>query len=234
MTQKSTLGQLNRQIVACERCLRLRKHCRKVAQQKRASYRDQTYHGKPVANFIPTCDPHHARLLVVGLAPGAHGANRTGRMFTGDRSGDFLFRAMHEAGFCNQPTATDLRDGLELHDAAITAAGHCAPPGNKPTSEELANCAPFFDQTFDLLTRLRVVVCLGKIAMDATLKLYKRHGWIDKLSPYKFAHAAEHPIHNAPLILCSYHPSQQNTFTGRLTPDMLAAVFHRARQAIES
>ena len=233
-----TLPQLNARIERCAKCPRLVAHCRRVAKEKRAAYRDHDYHGKPVPNFG---DPK-ARLLIVGLAPGAHGANRTGRMFTGDRSGDFLFRALYETGFANQPESVATNDGLRLADALITAAGHCAPPGNKPTPVELANCAPFLDATIDLLPRLSVVVCLGKLAMDAALLAYERRAWIAKRTPYRFAHGAAfkfEPVATAgiraappPTMLCSYHPSQQNTFTGRLTRQMLRDVFVLARQML--
>jgi len=222
---------LNRRIVACTRCPRLRGHCENMATVKRAAFRDEVYHGLPVPNFGSGAA---ARLLVVGLAPAAHGANRTGRMFTGDRSGDFLYRAMHEVGFANQPTGTHEGDGLKLIDTVITAAGHCAPPDNKPLPEELAACAPFLDETFDMLRRLRVVVCLGRIALDAMLRLYQRRGWITKLAGHAFGHGVEHRIEEVngrtpPVLLCSFHPSQQNTFTGRLTPAMLRDVFERAK-----
>jgi uracil-DNA glycosylase family 4 len=225
------MDELNRRIVACETCPRLRAHCLNMAEVKRASFRDQTYFARPLPNFG---DPE-ARLLVIGLAPAAHGGNRTGRMFTGDRSGDFLYAAMYAAGFANQPTAIHAGDGLELRDVMITAACHCAPPDNKPTPEEIGNCAPFLDETFALLPRLGVVLCLGKIGYDAVLRYYRRRGWIDRLSPYAFGHGAEHPIpgaHGAPVVLCSYHPSQQNTFTGKLTAPMMRAVFERARAII--
>jgi uracil-DNA glycosylase family 4 len=228
MPQSKRYRLLNNRITACGLCPRLRAHCLKVAQEKRASFRDQTYFGLPIPNFG---DPE-ARVLVVGLAPAAHGANRTGRMFTGDRSGDWLYRAMHQAGFANQPTATHDGDGLALNDVVITAAGHCAPPANKPTTEELANCAPFLDETFDLLNDLRVVVCLGRIGFDAVLKLYQRRGWIDKRSHYRFAHGARHDIPDTPAVVCSYHPSQQNTFTGRLTQEMLLSVFETAKEIV--
>lgn len=171
-----------------------------------------------------------ARLLIVGLAPGAHGANRTGRMFTGDRSGDFLFRVMHRAGLASQPTATAADDGLHLRDAMITAAAHCAPPANRPTADELARCAPFLDATFDLLPRLRVVLCLGGLALGSVAALYQRRGWILKRSELRFGHGSESHVEGAPAVLCAYHPSQQNTFTGRLTEPMLLAVFERARE----
>ncbi len=219
---------INGDIVACECCPRLIEHCRATAVQKRAAYRDWTYHGGPVPNFGRS----DARLLVVGLAPGAHGANRTGRMFTGDRSGDFLYRAMYQAGFANQAASEHADDGLELIDAVITAAAHCAPPDNKPTVQEMTNCSQWLEQTFDSMVRLRAIVALGRIACDSVLKMYKRRGWIDKLSRYPFSHGGEHQITGATPILCSYHPSQQNTFTGRLTEAMLLGVFKRAGKMI--
>lgn len=225
VTPTKAYKQLNDRIVACERCPRLRRHCRQIAIQKRASFRDQAYYGRPVPHFG---DPR-ARVLIVGLAPAAHGANRTGRMFTGDRSGDWLYRAMHQTGFANQANATCRGDGLQLSNALVTAAIHCAPPANKPTGQELARCACFLDQTFDLLEPLSVVIGLGRIAFEAVLKLYARRGWVTKRSDYRFAHGAQHEFPAAPPILCSYHPSQQNTFTGRLTESMLRGVFERAR-----
>jgi len=200
-----------------------------VARRKRAAFRDDAYHGKPVPNFG---DPG-AALLIVGLAPAAHGANRTGRMFTGDRSGDFLYRVMHEAGFANQDRATHRKDGLVLTDAMITAVAHCAPPQNKPTSQELANCRPFLDETFEMLSSLKVVLCLGRIAFDAVMKRYQEEGCIQKRSAFCFAHGAEHTVPTAATILCSYHPSQQNTFTGRLTHRMMLDVFEHARRILD-
>lgn len=229
MARKSPFELLNQRIIDCNRCPRLREHCENVAIEKRAAYRDETYFGKPVPNLGRA----GARLLIVGLAPGAHGANRTGRMFTGDRSGDFLFKVMHRAGFCNQPQCTDVDDGLEMIDAAITAAAHCAPPGNKPTTDELANCVEWFDKTFDVMKDIRVIVNLGKIAHDAVLKYYRRRGLIKKLADYRFGHGVEHQIPDAPPLICCFHPSQQNTFTGRLTEDMMFEIFDRARQLIE-
>lgn len=230
------LQRLNNQIRTCARCPRLRAYCAAVARQKRAAFRDQTYYGRPVPNFG---DPA-ARLLIVGLAPAAHGGNRTGRMFTGDRSGDWLYDALFTTGFCNQPTSTHLADGLQLHGAMITAALHCAPPANRPTTQELVNCQRFIDATFDLLTNLRAVVCLGRVAFDAVLKRYQRGGWITSRAPYRFAHGAEHrltpckPRTDHPVtVLCSYHPSQQNTFTGKLTREMFLKVFRRARGLAE-
>jgi len=226
--------RLNRRIVRCARCPRLIEHCRRVAQQKRASYRAWTYWGRPVPNFG---DPR-ARVLIVGLAPAAHGANRTGRMFTGDRSGDFLYTALHEAGFANQPQATSADDGLALTDCLITAAAHCAPPANKPTRQELDNCSQWLDETFDLLgRRLRVVVCLGRIGHDEVLRLLKRHGAVRALADHPFDHGAAHgPFalrHSSFELLDTYHPSQQNTFTGRLTPAMLADVFRAAAERLQ-
>ena len=228
------LDQLNDRIIQCAACPRLRAHCEKTAQQRTARFRDWDYWGKPVPNLLPA-GRATPRLLVVGLAPAAHGANRTGRMFTGDRSGDFLFRAMHEAGFANQPDATDADDGLKLRDAAVTAAAHCAPPANKPTPEELANCRPHLDATFDALPRLGAVVCLGQLAHQAVLRLYKDRGLVRRFSDHPFAHGAVHTFEGhardgalpAPIV-DSYHPSQQNTFTGRLTAPMLRAVFEQA------
>jgi uracil-DNA glycosylase family 4 len=193
---------------------------------KRASFREETYFARPVPNFG---DPL-ARLLVVGLAPAAHGANRTGRLFTGDRSGDLLFRVMHRAGFVNRPAAVRAGDGLRLTDALLTAACHCAPPDNAPAPQELRNCAPFLEETLDAASRVRVVVALGKTAFDSVLRIYRRRGWVERASRFSFAHGAEVEVPGAPLLLASYHPSQQNTFTGRLTEPMLLGVFERARE----
>lgn len=220
-------SKLNRRIVQCDRCMRLREHCARVAKEKRAAYADWNYWGKPVPNFG---DPA-ARLLIVGLAPGAHGANRTGRMFTGDRSGDFLFNALHEAGFANQPAATDRDDGLVLRDAAITAAAHCAPPDNRPTTQELANCRPHLIDTLTVMPQVRVIVALGGIGFDATLRAWREMG-VDVPRPKpRFAHGAAHEIAGVTLIGC-YHPSQQNTFTGRLTLSMLVDIFTDAKRRL--
>jgi len=200
-----------------------------MAQLKRRAYRDQTYWGLPVPSFG---DPN-ARVLVLGLAPGAHGSNRTGRMFTGDRSGDILYKVLHQTGFASQPTSLSRLDGLTLHDLYITAAAHCAPPGNKPTPEELRNCRPWLERELELLPNLRVVVALGKIAFDVYLDLLKSRGVIASRAPFVFGHDRQYsPAPGQPLLIGSYHPSQQNTSTGRLNEEMLANVFHRARKSL--
>ncbi len=194
---------------------------------KRKAYRNCDYWGKPVPSFG---DPA-ARLLILGLAPGAHGANRTGRMFTGDRSGEFLYRSLHRAGFASQPDSRASNDGLRLCDAWITAAAHCAPPDNKPAPQELRNCRPFFARERELLTNLRLIVALGKIAADTDLAELRDSGTITRLSLYPFGHGALYRDLK-PALLCSYHPSQQNTSTGRLTQEMLDAIFAKARRML--
>jgi uracil-DNA glycosylase len=218
--------RLNREIVACEACPRLRSYCRQVATEKRKAFQDWTYWGRPVPNFG---DPQ-ARLVIVGLAPAAHGANRTGRMFTGDRSGDWLYRALHKAGFANQPQATDREDGLRLIDCAIAATCHCAPPDNKPTIEEIANCRTWLEQTIDQLP-VRVIVALGQIGWQAALVQARRLGWHAGKLP-KFGHGVQAPLAAGRTLLGSYHPSQQNTFTGKLTEPMFDAVFAVAKQLL--
>ena len=231
MPPRPTLTSLNNRITRCNRCPRLRAHCKAVAKNKTARYRNDTYWGKPVPNLLPdTKDPHTIKLLIVGLAPGAHGANRTGRMFTGDRSGDFLYRAMYDQGLCNQPESTHTGDGLTLYHTAIASAAHCAPPDNKPTTQELKQCEGFLDQTFDLLPGLTAVLSLGQIAHKSVLKRYQRLGYLDRLNRFPFAHGAVFPFDDAPTLLCCYHPSQQNTFTGRLTQRMLGEVLGKARE----
>jgi uracil-DNA glycosylase family 4 len=222
------LTSLHREIVACTRCARLRAHCADVAALKRAAYRDETYWGRPLPGFG---DPE-ARLLVVGLAPGAHGANRTGRMFTGDRSGLFLMTAMHAAGFASLPISESRRDGLALRDAWITAAVRCAPPDNKPTPQEFDACLPFLEAEWAALPRVRVVVALGKLAWDSTWRVLAGRGQGLRPRP-PFGHGASvQAPQGGPLVLGAFHPSQQNTFTGRLTPEMLARVFRDARAAV--
>ena len=221
---------LHNQIIACRRCPRLCEYTAKVSQTKRRAYIDWDYWGRPVPSFG---DPA-ARLLILGLAPGAHGSNRTGRMFTGDRSGDILYKVLHKTGFASQPGSSSRTDGLSLRDAYITAAAHCAPPGNKPLPEELRNCRPFLERELELLTNVRVVVALGKIAFDTYLDILKKRGVIASRSAYVFGHDREFRIAaDVPRVIASYHPSQQNTSTGKLTEKMLADVFRRARKICE-
>ncbi len=221
------LAVLMREVIACERCPRLRKYCREIAETKRRAYLEWEYWGKPVPSFG---DPK-ARVLIVGLAPGAHGANRTGRIFTGDRSGDFLYRALYQTGFASQPESRSREDGLKLSGAYITGSAHCAPPDNKPTPEELARCRPYLERELDLLKEVRVVVALGHVAFDGYLRILRERGKIGSIAAFAFAHGAEHRTGpEEPVLLASYHPSQQNTSTGKLTAEMLRAVFERARE----
>lgn len=223
----SALRLLMQEVTACQLCPRLRRHCSEIATVKRRAYLDWEYWGKPVPSFG---DPR-ARLLILGLAPGAHGANRTGRMFTGDRSGDFLYRALHQTGFASQPESRSREDGLKLDGAYITAPAHCAPPDNKPTVAELANCRPYLERELDLLKEVRVVVALGRIAFDTYLRILRDRGEIASPALFRFAHGAEHHTGpRKPILLACYHPSQQNTSTGKLTAEMLRRVFERARQ----
>ena len=212
--------ELRSDIVECHACPRLVSWREQVAVEKRAAYRDEVYWGRPIPGFG---DPA-AAVVVLGLAPAAHGANRTGRVFTGDRSGDWLFRAMHRAGLANQETSRDVNDGLRLTNAWVTAAVRCAPPLNKPDTSERDACRPFLQREFSLLRRARVVVCLGGFAYEAACSEFAV-----KPRP-KFGHLVEAPTPSGLMLLCSYHPSQQNTFTGRLTEAMLDAVFTRAVQ----
>ena len=201
-----------------------------VAREKRRAYRDETYWGRPVPGFG---DPR-ARLVIVGLAPGAHGANRTGRMFTGDSSGDWLYEALHRAGFASHAESVSRHDGLELTDCYITAAARCAPPDNKPTPAELAACRPYLAAELALLTRTRVVLALGRIGHDAWLRA---SGWSDRLPARerpRFAHGAEDRLADGTVLLASFHPSRQNTQTGRLTRDMWRSVFARARTLVNA
>jgi uracil-DNA glycosylase family 4 len=207
----------------------LREYCAAVALEKRRAYRDQSYWGRPVPGYG---DPR-ARLVIVGLAPGAHGSNRTGRMFTGDSSGDWLYDALHRAGFASQPLSTSRDDGQVLSDCYITAAGRCAPPDNKPLPEELVRCRPYLAAELRLFTRTRVVLVLGRIAHEAWLKA---SGWWDRLPARArpmFAHAAETALDDGTVLLASFHPSRQNTQTRRLTRAMWQQVFTRARSLVE-
>lgn len=218
---------LTREVIECERCPRLRKYCRQVAEVKRRAYRDWDYWGRPVPGFG---DPR-ARLLVIGLAPAAHGGNRTGRIFTGDRSGDFLYRALYETGFASQPESRSRDDGMNLSGAYITAAVRCAPPDNKPAPDEFRNCRPYLERELDLLRSLRVVVALGRIAFDTYLIILRNRGVIRSRAAFTFGHDREHRIAlGMPVLLSCYHPSQQNTQTGKLTAAMLRQVFERARE----
>ncbi len=218
MPAVDSLVQLRNDVCDCRLCPRLVEWRERVAIEKRASYRDETYWGRGVPGFG---DPK-AKVLVLGLAPAAHGANRTGRVFTGDRSGDWLYRAMHRAGFANQPTSVHARDGLKLKGAWVAAAVKCAPPDNKPLPEERDACRPFLQREMALLTKVKVVVCLGGFAYEAACSEFG-------VRPRpKFGHGAQAQTPSGLTLLCSYHPSQQNTFTGRLTEPMLDAVFARA------
>ena len=218
---------LHAEIVSCRKCERLRLYCADVAREKRRAYREWEYWGQPVPSFG---DPQ-ARLLILGLAPAAHGANRTGRMFTGDRSGDYLFRALHASGFASQPGSAARGDGLNLTDAYITASAHCAPPDNKPLPEELRACRVYLERELEILKRVQVVVVLGKLAFDIYLSVLRDRGAIKSRSAFLFGHDVAHPL--SPLLISSYHPSQQNTSTGRLTDQMLLDVFLRARRALD-
>jgi uracil-DNA glycosylase len=213
-------------IVTCQRCDRLRTYCQRVAREKKKAHRDDVYWGRPVPGFG---DPD-ARVLVIGLAPAAHGANRTGRVFTGDGgggSGDFLMTAMHAAGFANMPTSQRVDDGLQLHDAYIAAAVRCAPPDNKPTPGEVAACHPHLVAEVSALPRIRVIVALGRIGFDAAWRLLAGGGVRVKPRP-RFGHNLVYRPADGPAVVASYHPSRQNTNTGKLTPPMMAAVFQTA------
>lgn len=224
-TGATELTSLNARITACEKCSRLREHCTHVAEVKRRAYLDFDYWGRPVPSFG---DPD-AAVLIVGLAPGAHGSNRTGRPFTGDGSGNFLYPVLYKTGFASHPESTDRNDGMRLRDLWITAVVRCAPPGNKPQPDEIANCAPYLDEEVAALLRLRVVVCLGKIAFDGFTRHLVRTGRIASASELRFAHAAEYALPNGLTLLASYHPSLQNTNTGKLTEAMFLKIFRRAQ-----
>ena len=220
----SWLTVLNHEVIACTRCPRLVAYRQQVAREKRRAYRDWDYWGKPVPGFG---DPD-ARVLIMGLAPGAHGSNRTGRPFTGDASGSFMYPVLHEAGFANQPTAIDRNDGLQLTDLYITAAVRCAPPDNKPLPQELAECSVFLDREIAGLAKVKVVVALGKIGFDAYLNSLKRRGLLPSRKPYLFKHGAHYEMPDGKVLLASYHPSNQNTATGKLTRGMFLKIFKQA------
>ena len=218
------LAQIASEVTACRRCPRLVAWRERVAREKKRAYRDHEYWGRGVPGFG---DPQ-ARVFILGLAPGAHGSNRTGRPFTGDSSGNFLYPVLHRTGFASQPNGTHQGDGLVLSDAWITAAVRCAPPKNKPSPREIANCSPYLDREIACLTRVRVVVALGRIGFDAYLSHLVRLGVIERKSGYAFGHGAEHAIPDGRTLLASYHPSNQNTNTGKLTERMFTAIFERA------
>jgi len=227
-----SLALVHQRIVQCDRCPRLRDYCARIAREKRRAFRDETYWGRPVPGFG---DPH-ARLLIIGLAPAAHGANRTGRVFTGDGvggSGDFLMSALHRAGFANIPTSHAPDDGLRLRDAFIAAAVRCAPPDNKPTPEEIAACQPHLEAEIAALPNVRVVAALGRIAFEAYLRLLKQQGVAVTPRP-SFGHNLAHRLPHGITVIGCYHPSRQNTNTGKLTAPMMDEVFVRAKSTVNS
>jgi uracil-DNA glycosylase family 4 len=226
----SWLSTLRHEVIACTKCPRLVAYRELLAREKRRAYLDWDYWGKPVPGFG---DPN-ARVLVLGLAPGAHGSNRTGRPFTGDASGKFMYPVLHETGFSNQPGATDRKDGLELKDLYITAAVRCAPPDNKPLPRELANCAGYLVREIAGLKNVRVVVALGKIAFDAYLNFLKGQGLLKSRKDYVFRHGARYAMPDGKILLASYHPSNQNTQTGKLTRPMFVRIFKEAAQLADS
>ena len=229
---RTRLVDVRETIVSCEQCPRLREYCRRIAREKRRAFEDEVYWGKPVPGFG---DPR-ARLLLVGLAPAAHGANRTGRVFTGDGvggSGDFLMSALHRAGFANIATSHHLHDGLKLRDAFIAAAVRCAPPDNKPTPEEITNCLPHLDAEIAALPRVHVIVALGKVAFDAYLQLLKQRGLVVRPRP-RFGHGVRYELPNGRTLVGCYHPSRQNTNTGKLTAPMMDDVFRVVRRTLRS
>ncbi len=225
MSARDSLARLNGEIVDCRRCPRLRAWCRETARAKVRRFRDQAYWGRPVPGFGDA----KARILIVGLAPAAHGANRTGRVFTGDRSGDFLYAALHRAGLANQPSSVSAGDGLKLHDCYVTAAARCAPPGNRPTADELESCRGFLRREWTLLPRARAVLCLGRVAMKAVAALLEEAGRVPRATLLGFGHGTTHELGGGLCVFASYHPSQQNTFTGRLTTETFDAVLRSIR-----
>lgn len=218
------LTVLNSEVVACVQCPRLVVYREQIAREKRRAYKDWEYWGKPVPGFG---DPD-AQVLVLALAPGAHGSNRTGRPFTGDSSGNFMYPVLHETGFANQPTATNRNDGLVLKNVYITAAARCAPPDNKPLPQELANCAAYLDRELEGLKKVKVVVALGRIGFDAYLNYLKRRGVLDHKTGFLFQHGAKYTTPDGRTLLVSYHPSNQNTQTGKLTRSMFLEIFKEA------
>ncbi len=226
----SALSILNREVVACRLCARLTQYRETIGREKRRAYLDWEYWAKPVPGFG---DPD-ARVLILGLAPGAHGSNRTGRPFTGDASGKFMYPVLHKTGFASQPNADRRDDGLRLIDAYITAAVRCAPPDNKPSPEEIEACAPYLDRELAALKNVKVVVALGRIGFEAYLNVLKRQRHTIAKKNYAFGHAAEYIMPNAVTLLASYHPSNQNTATGKLTEKMFTGIFKRAKKLAEA
>jgi len=224
---------LERAVVACARCPRLRGHCARVAAERVRRHAGETYWGRPVPTTLPVGGARAVRLWVLGLAPAAHGANRTGRMFTGDRSGDFLFAALHRAGFASAPLSVSRDDGTRLRRCAISAAVRCAPPDNRPAPAELAHCQPFLDAEWQLFARRSALLALGAIAYTEALRLFRRQGLLLAPQP-RFAHGLQlRDARGGPFLLTSFHVSQQNTFTRRLTPDMLDTVLDRCRRIVD-
>ena len=219
-----SLTTIRRQIIGCQRCPRLRAYCARVAKDKRAAYRDEHYWGRPVPSF----GDRRAKILVLGLAPGAHGANRTGRMFTGDRSGDFLMRAMFEVGFSNIPNSSSLKDGLKLQGVYVSAVVHCAPPENKPNLREISACSSYLKDELNTLPQIQVIVALGKIAFDTYWRIIAGPQLTPRPRPH-FNHGLVFESDTLPVLLTSYHPSQQNTNTGKLTLQMLTEVLTTAK-----
>jgi uracil-DNA glycosylase family 4 len=233
MRKASPLEAIEASVISCGRCPELRAYAARIAVEKRRAYAEWEYWGKPV----PAFGDARARLMLVGLAPGAHGSNRTGRPFTGDASGEFLYGALHRAGFASSPEARDRHDGLQLRDCVITAALHCAPPQNRPTPAQLRNCFPHLMAEFDALARVRVVVALGAIGFTAALRVLRERGFACEPPSPRFAHGAQLEAtlgRRRIAVLASYHPSRQNTNTGKLTASMFDAVFSRARRLLES
>jgi uracil-DNA glycosylase family 4 len=227
---RDSLARVHRDVVSCARCPRLREWCETVATVRVKRFAQEVYWGKPIPGFGRAS----ARLLVVGLAPAAHGGNRTGRVFTGDRSGDFLFAALHRAGFANQPSSVGRDDGLAVPDAYITPLVRCAPPANKPLPAEVLACRPFLVREMALLPRVRAVLALGRIAMDGFLATLRAEGRLRGRKAYAFAHGVTHDLGQGLRLFASYHPSQQNTFTGKLTPRKLDAVLAAVRRHLET
>jgi uracil-DNA glycosylase family 4 len=222
----SALSVLNHEIIGCRKCPRLVEYREHIGIEKRRAYRDHEYWAKPVPGF----GDENARVLILGLAPGAHGSNRTGRMFTGDRSGDFMYPILHKVGFASQAKAVDRDDGMQLLDCYISAAVRCAPPDNKPLPQEIANCAPYLDREIAALSHLKVAVGLGKIGFDAYLAHLRRTGFTFRNAEYPFGHSVQYKMPNGITLLGSYHPSNQNTATGKLTAEMFESVFRQAKK----